>query len=162
MANDQKNIAFMILGIVSVIAVVGLVLLFVQGKSATGEGVYGGAIKRVEYPYWVGRGVPRNIPGSIPGPEWDAGSTYSKDQSINWNWEGSPHRSSSSGPGNLGDVPGALTACGSNSLQIPSSDGLPQYYASLGYNVVLTEGSKGSYACVFPPQTMVGGIAGYS
>jgi hypothetical protein len=42
---DEKGIAYAILGIVAVIAVVGLVLLF---KGATGQGVYGGEMRQGE------------------------------------------------------------------------------------------------------------------
>jgi hypothetical protein len=52
-----KGIALVILGIVAIIAIVGLVLLFTGAKKAAGEFAvpaareYGGAIKGVSYPY---------------------------------------------------------------------------------------------------------------
>jgi hypothetical protein len=45
MAEEGKGVALAILGIVAVIAVVGLVLLF---KGASGQGVYGGAMRQGE------------------------------------------------------------------------------------------------------------------
>jgi len=59
MAEEGKGVAMAILGIVAVIAVVGLVLLF-KG-AGTGEyaspyqNIYGGAIKDVDFPYLEGR-----------------------------------------------------------------------------------------------------------
>ena len=61
MAEEGKGIALTILGIVAVIAVVGLVLLFTgagTGKyAAPGVKIYGGAQKGVDYPYLEGRKV---------------------------------------------------------------------------------------------------------
>ncbi|MBS3147261.1 hypothetical protein J4219_00080 [Candidatus Woesearchaeota archaeon] len=153
MADEQKSIALVILGIVAVIAVVGLVLLFVQGRNATGEGVYGGAIKQVEFPYWVGRGVPRNIPGEIPGPGWNPGWTSSDDLTTHWNWEGDPKRNP------IGDVPSVLTKCGNGGFLVPYNLDRAGYYANLGYEVIDTDGSKAGM-CVYPQEPMVGGIAG--
>lgn len=62
--QNSKGIALVILGIVAIIAIVGLVLLFTGAKKSTGEFVvpvakeYGGAIKGVASPYdraFVGR-----------------------------------------------------------------------------------------------------------
>ncbi len=152
MADQHKGIALVILGIVAIIAVVGLVLLFMQGKSPTGEGVYGGAIKQVEYPYWIGRGVPRNIPGSIPGEGWNPGATSSDDLSTHWNYYGDPKRDPKS------DVPSPLIKCGNGGFLVPYSDEQPQYYAQRGYTVVET-GDQQSGVCVYPNTPMVGGIA---
>ncbi|MEM4239991.1 MAG: hypothetical protein QXM31_00845 [Candidatus Woesearchaeota archaeon] len=68
---DEKGIAMAILGIVAVIAVVGLVLLF---KSATGMGLYGGELTRVPGVdlYEKGESVPRY---TSPVPS-DEGGTY--------------------------------------------------------------------------------------
>ena len=151
MADEQKSIALVILGIVAVIAVVGLVLLFVQGKSATGEGVYGGAIKQVEFPYWVGRGTPRNIPGDLSQSNWPM--TASKDLTSHWNWEGDPKRNP------IGDVPSVLTKCGNGGFLVPYNLDRAGYYANLGYEVIDTDGSKAGM-CVYPQEPMVGGIAG--
>ena len=61
MAEEGKGIALTILGIVAVIAIVGLVLLFTGagtgGYVAPGVKVYGGAIKDEPYPYLVQRKV---------------------------------------------------------------------------------------------------------
>ena len=56
--EEGKGIAMVVLGIVAVIAVVGLVLLF---KSATGMGLYGGELTRVPGVdfYEKGESVPR-------------------------------------------------------------------------------------------------------
>ena len=69
--EEGKGIAMAILGIVAVIAVVGLVLLF---KSATGSGVYGGDLTRVPGVdmYQQGESVPRYT-SAVPASE---GGTY--------------------------------------------------------------------------------------
>ncbi len=60
MAED-KGISLTILGVVAVIAIVGLVLLFTGagtgGYVAPGNKVYGGAIQEKPYPYLQGRKV---------------------------------------------------------------------------------------------------------
>lgn len=53
-SETHKNVSLVLLGIVAVTAIVGLVLLFVQ-TGPTGQGVYGGATKGIEYPNWEGR-----------------------------------------------------------------------------------------------------------
>lgn len=63
MAEESgRGVALAILGIVAVIAIVGLVLLFSGAKktaqvSAGLDKVYGGALKDVEYPYLEGRTI---------------------------------------------------------------------------------------------------------
>lgn len=155
MADEHKGIALVILGIVAVIAIVGLVLLFTgakQANEATGEGIYGGAIKNVDFPYWVGRGTPRNVPEM----QYASGQTSSNDLSTHWNYEGSPKRDP------LTDIPSVMTKCLDGGFLISVNDGLPEYYAQRGFQLVQVEGSKGGYACVYPRETMIGGIAGYS
>jgi hypothetical protein len=143
MADEHKGIALVILGIVAVIAVVGLVLLFVQGKSATGEGVYGGALKKVAYPYWTGRGVPRNTPG-VEYP-----LSAGRDMQTNWNWfDDSNNRNP------VGDVPSALTGCETGGW-LESYNNAP-YYQSLGYTVVKSRDKPG--VCIYPNTPMVGGV----
>jgi hypothetical protein len=72
MAEEGKGIALVILGIVAVIAVVGLVLLF---KSATGMGLYGGELTRVPGVdlYEKGESVPRYTKAV---PETEGGTYY--------------------------------------------------------------------------------------
>ena len=70
MAEEGKGVALAILGIVAVIAVVGLVLLF---TNATGKGIYGGQMRQ-------GESIIRPVgeePGryTSPVPE-DEGGTY--------------------------------------------------------------------------------------
>ncbi len=69
--EEGKGIAMAILGIVAVIAVVGLVLLF---TGATGKGLYGGELTRVPGVdfYQKGESVPRY---TSPVPA-DEGGTY--------------------------------------------------------------------------------------
>ena len=59
MAEANKGIALTILGVVAVIAIVGLVLLFTgagTGKyTVQASNVYGGAMKEVPYPYLMDR-----------------------------------------------------------------------------------------------------------
>jgi len=156
MEDEHRSIAVVILGIIAVIAAVGLVLMYVQGESSTGEGVYGGAIKGVEFPYWVGRGVPRNIPGEIPGPGWSAGQTSSDDLTTHWNYQGDPKRNP------VGDVPSAMMSCGRGGMLVPyvqAGVDSKQYYEYRGFTVVDTGNSRAGL-CVYPNQAMVGGIAG--
>lgn len=99
-----------ILGIVAVIAIVGLVLLFVQHKSVTGQGIYGGAIKGDPFPYWTERGVPQNR----AGPDYQyAGRTDQKDLTTHWNFEGSPKRNPAGTITGGGDIPSIIRKCGS-------------------------------------------------
>src|SRR5574341_1000895 len=139
MADEHKGIALVILGIVAILAVVGLVLLFTQNKSATGQGIYGGAIKGVEYPYWVGRGVPRNLAPQGPGqenPAWIPGTTYGNDMHTNWNWEGAPKRSP------IVDIPSPMIKCGQNCFLTSIQPEEAGYYAAIGYKVINTLDSK--------------------
>lgn len=75
---DEKNISYVVLGIVAVIAVIGLILLFKAAMSAkvvtgdislmnsyTSANVYGGAIKGVQLPYYEDRVVLVNTGNSI-------------------------------------------------------------------------------------------------
>ena len=151
MANEHKGIALVILGIVAVIAIVGLVLLFTGAKEATGNGIYGGAIKQIEYPDWVGRGVPQNV----PGVDYIPGQTSSNDLHTSWNYYGNPKKNP------IGDVPSPLKTCGQGAFLVPVNPEQAGYYQSIGYTVVGTGGSKAG-VCVFPPATMIGGIAGQS
>ncbi|MEM3154993.1 MAG: hypothetical protein QW165_05540 [Candidatus Woesearchaeota archaeon] len=159
MAEEHKGIALVILGIVAVLAIVGLVLLFTQRNVATGKGIYGGAIKGVEYPNWVGRGVPRNIPGEIPGSAWMPGTTISKDLTTHWNWEGNPKRAPPGG--GIGDIPSPVIKCGQGCFLVSIDPEEAGYYASLGYPIINTLNSKAGL-CVCPNRPMVGGIAGQS
>lgn len=73
MAEESKGIALAILGVVAVIAIVGLVLLF-AGAKKTGDvvlpqynKVYGGAIQGVALPYGEGRAISgADRPGDEP------------------------------------------------------------------------------------------------
>lgn len=150
MADEHKGIALVILGVVAIIAIVGLVLLFVRNNTATGEGIYGGAIKEVAFPNWIGRGVPANRPGEEA--LWP--STVSRDLTTHWNWEGNPKRNP------IGDVPSPMIKCGKGGMLVAYSDELPAYYRSRGFAVIETGDKAG--LCVYPPETMVGGIAGYT
>ncbi len=69
---DERGIAMAILGIVAVIAVVGLVLLF---TGATGEGIYGGPLTRTPGVdlYEKGESVPRY---TSPVPTTEGGTYY--------------------------------------------------------------------------------------
>lgn len=147
-AKNQKGISMVILGIVAIIAIIGLVLLFTQSRSPTGEGVYGGAIKQVQYPNWIGRGTPRNLPGQEA--LWPA--TQSKNLVTNWNYYGSPKRDPKS------DVPSALRKCGVDGFLVPYNNGLPEYYSERGYTVIDT-GDQQAGVCVYPNAALVGGIA---
>jgi len=149
MANEHKGIALVILGIVAVIAIVGLVLLFTGVKQATGNGIYGGAIKQIEYPNWVGRGVPQNV----PGVDFIPGQTSSSDMHTSWNYYGNPERNP------IGDVPSPLIGCGAGAFLTPVTPEQAGYYATIGYKVIATGGSKAG-VCVYPQSPMVGGIAG--
>lgn len=80
--ESGRAIALVILGIVAVIAIVGLVLLFTGAKNATGEFVvpeaklYGGAIKDVQFPYsrqFAGKAVGVNVYESGADGTYSAG-----------------------------------------------------------------------------------------
>ncbi len=152
MADEHKGIALVILGIVAILAIVGLVLLFTQNKSATGQGIYGGAIKGIEYPYWTGRGVPR---GGISDASstYNPGATQSNVMHTQWNWQGDPKRNP------IGDVPSPMIKCGQGCFLSSINPTEAGYYASIGYNVINTLGPKAG-VCVCPGEPMVGGIAG--
>jgi hypothetical protein len=160
MADEHKGIALVILGIVAVLAIVGLVLLFTQNRaeSATGEGIYGGAIKGIEYPLWTGRGVPR---GGVTDSSatYTPGITESNDLTTHWNWEGNPKRVPPGG--GIGDIPSPVIKCGQGCFLSSIDPQEAGYYASIGYQIVNTLGSKAG-VCVCPGEPMVGGIAGYT
>ncbi|MBI2564480.1 hypothetical protein HYV79_00630 [Candidatus Woesearchaeota archaeon] len=89
MADEGKGLALAIFGIVAVIAIVGLVLLYAQARSVTGQGVsdYVGAFGRdsVRNLAWPGEGNPlwyqygRDVPNEAQDfyyraafdPRWD-------------------------------------------------------------------------------------------
>jgi hypothetical protein len=158
MADEHKGIALVILGIVAILAIVGLVLLFTN-RTATGNGIYGGAIKQIEYPNWVGRGIPR---GGIADSSstYTPGETASNDLHTHWNWEGNPKRTPPTG-GEAGDIPSPMIKCGQNCFLTSINPEQAGYYASLGYNVINAVGPKAG-VCVCPGEPMVGGIAGYT
>ena len=146
MAKENKNIALVILGIVAVIAVIGLVLLFTGGNKATGEGIYGGAIKRVEYPYWQGRGVP------MGGREEEFRTMDYRQASTNWNFYGTPKRAPydivnpDEWPGN---VPSTIRKGGSYSICVGYSESnLIGYYQARGATCYPKEGQ--GQCCYFP------------
>jgi hypothetical protein len=70
MAEEGKGIALAILGIVAVIAVVGLVLLFrgATGQFAAQGKVYGGALRGEEFPYLDDRGT-GGFPSTAGSPD---------------------------------------------------------------------------------------------
>lgn len=88
--QNSKGIALVILGIVAIIAIVGLVLLFTGAKKSTGEFVvpvakeYGGAIKGVSYPYdrafvgrsfeWDASGINEELSGRGENPGYTSGA----------------------------------------------------------------------------------------
>lgn len=115
MNDEPKGIAMVILGIVAVIAVVGVVLLF-TGSGATGQGVYGGAIKNIKMPYQDYRGIP------LAGLE----DTGMSGHNTHWNYYGIPVRSPQ-------DVPSIQTACGPNAIRVPyGQESALSYYESSG------------------------------
>lgn len=155
MADEHKGIAMVILGIVAVIAIVGLVLLFVGGKKATGEGVYGGAIKQVSYPYWQGRGVP------MGGREDEFRDMNYRQARTHWNFYGQPKRAPYDlGDQQIGDVPSTITGCGPMGFRVGySSSNRIGYYETQGATCIDTDGSKAGVCCYWP-QGMEDGIAG--
>lgn len=71
---DDKRISYVVLGIVAVIAIVGLIMLFkaaMAGRVVTGDvplvpaKVYGGAIKGFDVPYYEDRVVIANMGNSV-------------------------------------------------------------------------------------------------
>lgn len=150
--SEHKGIALVILGIVAIIAIVGLVLLFTGANKATGQGMYGGEIKGLQFPNWYGRGVPR-AGISDSSTTYDAGATTSDDMSSNWNFYGNPDRNP------IGDVPSPMVKCGQGGFLVSVNQDEAGYYETIGYDVVAVDGSKAG-VCVYPNEPMVGGIAG--
>lgn len=151
-AEGHKGIALVILGIVAIIAIVGLVLLFTGANKATGQGMYGGEIKGIQFPNWVGRGVPR-AGISDDSLSYVAGTTPSNTQQKNWNFYGNPK-------GNpIGEVPSPMVKCGQGGFLVSVNEDEAGYYESIGYEVLSVGGSKAG-VCVYPQEPMVGGIAG--
>lgn len=88
MADEGKGVALAILGVVAVIAVVGLVLLF-SNASATGQvsnvgaKVYGGALQQEEYPYLVDRTAGGTPPSNRAAPRgYPASDGYAVQEDI--------------------------------------------------------------------------------
>jgi len=113
MAEESgKGIALAILGIVAVIAIVGLVLLF-SGAKKTGQvaytgvdKVYGGALKDVEYPYLENRPA-KGVPVLPEGVEVvDEQTAYA---------QGVPYRTYNRVPD---QIPSTQTTCGEGSVEV--------------------------------------------
>lgn len=164
MAEHHKGIAMIILGIVAIIAVVGLVLLFTTGNASTGSyiaagpKVYGGDARadRNEFPYWAdGIGTARNIPGDMKGFLEDEQNWNVK---ASWNYYGNP-------TGNpIGDIPSPMVKCGVNGFRVPLNEDQAGWYRSLGYQVI-DPGDGKPGMCVYlaeDQRSMMGGIAGYT
>ena len=114
MAEESgRGVALAILGIVAVIAIVGLVLLFSGAKKtaqvATGlDKVYGGALKGVEYPYLESRTVRGGVAATPEGvPVSDEQKAYS---------EGVPYRTFSRV---VDQIPTPQTTCGEGFFEVP-------------------------------------------
>lgn len=152
MAKEQhKGLAMVILGIVAVIAIVGLVLMFVQHKSATGKGIYGGAIKEDPFPYWTDRGVPQNR----PQVEWAVSDPYLRVEETNWNYYGNPKRNPK------GDIPSVMWGCGIGGMGPMSYQDALQYMGNPQNYYVEFPADKSGY-CVYPTgeaaRSMMGGV----
>ncbi len=112
MAEESgRGVALAILGIVAVIAIVGLVLLFTGAKKTgqvvlVGDKVYGGALKDVEYPYLEGRPA-KGVPVTPEGIEVaDEQTAYA---------EGVPYRTYGRVPD---QIPTVQTTCGEGSFEV--------------------------------------------
>jgi len=164
MAEHHKGIAMVILGIVAIIAVVGLVLLFTAGKSSTGSYVaaspkiYGGDLRadRNEFPYWAdGVATPRNIPGDMDNFLANQQNWNTK---THWNYYGNP-------TGNpIGDIPSPMVKCGVNGFRVPLNDDQAGWYRSQGYQVI-DPGDGRPGMCVYladDQRSMMGGVAGWT
>lgn len=109
--ENGRGVALAILGIVAVIAIVGLVLLFSGAKKtaqvATGlDKEYGGSLKDVEYPYLEGR----SVGGSPVTPEGVRRSDEQKAYA-----EGVPYRTFSRVPD---QIPTPQTTCGEGFFEV--------------------------------------------
>ena len=96
---ESKNASLGILGVVAVLAVVGLVLMFSQAQT-TAFGVYGGALKGEQYPNLEGR--------QVGGPSDELSPEYGSEGQA---WQtGAPYRTYARAPTN---IPSQFTGCGS-------------------------------------------------
>jgi len=163
MAEQHKGIAMIILGIVAIIAVVGLVLLFTAGKTtgnyvAASEKIYGGNARadRNAFPYWAdGQSTPRNVPGNMENYVFDQQNMNMK---TSWNYYGAPKGSP------IVDIPAVQTKCGVNSLRVSLNADQAGWYISQGYTVI-DPGDGKPGVCVFlaeDQRSMMGGVAGWT
>jgi len=101
--DEQKNLSLAVLGVVAVIAVVGLVLLFTNAQKTgqavmPGDKVYGGGASEEQYPYLVDRKVGHRYDG-----EWGTEDTA---------WQtGVPYRTYARSPA---AIPTDYTSCGAD------------------------------------------------
>lgn len=144
MAEESgRGVALAILGIVAVIAIVGLVLLFSGAKKtaqvAQGlDKVYGGALKGEEYPYLEGRtvgGGARVTPEGVPFAE--EATAYA---------EGVPYRTYSRVPD---QIPATQTTCGANFFEVPVQS-KQRVEASTGLKCSDYVAAIDSYCCPVP------------
>ncbi len=144
MAEESgRGVALAILGIVAVIAIVGLVLLFSGAKKtaqvATGlDKEYGGAMKGVEYPYLEGRTVKGGV-GATP-----EGVVVSDEQKAYA--EGVPYRTFS----RVQDqIPTPQTTCGDGFFEV-SVQSKDRVEASTGAKCSEYVAALDAYCCPLP------------
>lgn len=137
---EKEKLALVLLGVVGVIAVVGLVLMYTQ-SAATGLGVYSNPAKyNYEYPNWVKRGPPTNYP---PTEGWDT----LKQPTTDWNGYGVAKRDP--GQGYATDVPSAATGCGRNGELVSVQK--VGYYEARGYTCLDNVDMKAGWCCYLEP-----------
>lgn len=102
---EAKNVSLVVLGVVAILAVVGLVLMFSQAGatarvSVMGAKLYGGAVKGEQFPYLEDRRIGGPSDALVPeyGNEAQAWQT------------GTPYRTYARAPTN---IPSQFTGCGS-------------------------------------------------
>lgn len=144
MAEESgRGVALAILGIVAVIAIVGLVLLFSGAKKtaqvATGlDKEYGGAMKGVEYPYLEGRTVKGGVGATPEGvPVSDEQKAYA---------EGVPYRTFS----RVQDqIPTPQTTCGAGFFEV-SVNNKADFEANTGLKCSEYVAALDAYCCPVP------------
>lgn len=143
---NKEKVALVLLGVIGVLAVVGLVLMFAQQNYGAGLGVYSNPAKYNDpYPNWNKRGPPLNVEYPTPQQGWDV----FKQQTTDWNNYGVAKRDP--GQGYATDVPSAATGCGRGGELVSVQQ--KGYLEMAGYRCEDTVGMKAGWCCYLGADT---------